>query len=84
MWTIYLHIMGGGVKYLDSLKSENNAYFIICRVIVPNTFFIPCGRGSSSSYVKSAALLNTLLVTLKFDCLPQCFRAFTEIQGLFN
>ena len=26
-----------GVKYLDSVKLENNSYYIICRIIVPNT-----------------------------------------------
>ena len=38
IWAIYLQISGGvGVKYFDSLKLENNSYYIICRIIVPNT-----------------------------------------------
>jgi hypothetical protein len=37
IWDIYLHIRGEGkeVKYLDSVKLENNFYYIICRIIVP-------------------------------------------------
>ena len=37
IWAIYLYIREG-VKYLDSLKSVNNSYFIICRIIVPKIF----------------------------------------------
>ena len=29
---------GGGVTYLDSEKLENSSYYIICRIIVPNTW----------------------------------------------
>jgi hypothetical protein len=37
IWAIILHIKGG-LKYLGSLKLENNSYFIIFRIIVPYTF----------------------------------------------
>ena len=37
IWAIYLHIRGLEVKHLDSVKLENNLYYIICRIILPNT-----------------------------------------------
>ena len=38
IWATYLHIKGEESKYLDRVKLENNSYFLICRIIVPNTF----------------------------------------------
>ena len=36
---IFAH-KGEGVEYLDSWKSENHSYLIICRITVPDTFWM--------------------------------------------